>query len=401
MTRQTLPLTATQVDKSKPKDKPYRLHDGSGLILNIAPSGVKTWYYKYKQPYVKKEDMYKIGRYPDISLADARKKCQECREMVAQNINPKEYFKNLSEKKSKEATHNFTFVFNEWISKKDYTPATVKKLRSYFLEILAVIGNKPIGLITAEDCMKVLTPIEQAGHHTKLIKVRSIINQVINYAITRGIATNNPVLYLRGSFKTGKIRHNPAILDEIRLAELVKAIDGYHGSFVTKNALMFTLITFARNGEVRNMTWNDINLEKDLWTYTPNKTKKSTEVQIIVPLSKQAVDILKQMRLYNQNSELVFASLVSNIRPLSENTLNQALRRLGFDKNEQTTHGFRAIARTLLEEKFEYDYRLIEMQLGHQVRDSNGRAYNRVQWLDKRREMMQRWADYLDELKNK
>lgn len=227
-----------------------------------------------------------------------------------------------------------------------------------------------------------------------------MIGQVMTYAIATGRADNNPALYLRGVFKSGKVRHNPAVLDEKRLTELVQGIDGYHGRFTTRLALMFALLTFARPGEVRHMLWQDVDIDNGLWAYTPNKTAKSTEVQIFSPLSSQAINILRQAKEYH-HADLVFPSAVSNIRPLSENTLNQALRRIGFDSGEQTSHGFRAIARTLLEERFGYDYRMIEMQLGHQVRDANGRAYNRVQWVDKRREMMQRWADYLYELKER
>lgn len=270
-------------------------------------------------------------------------------------------------------------------------------MTAYIAYTLAVIGNKPIVAISTADCMALLKPIEKAGHYTKLQKIRTMLNQCFAYAIATGRAKENSAIHLRGVFRSGEVRHNPAILDENRLSDLVIAINSYHGHFATKQAVMFTLFTFCRPGEVRFMQWQDVDLVNGLWHYIPSKTQKSTKVSIVTPLSTQAVQILQEMKRY-KTAELIFPSTISTARPLSENTLNQALRRMGFDSTEQTTHGFRAIARTLLEEKFGYDYRMIEMQLGHSVRDSNGRAYNRVQWLDKRREMMQTWADYLDGL---
>lgn len=201
-----------------------------------------------------------------------------------------------------------------------------------------------------------------------------MINQTLAYAVATGRSQTNPAIHLKGAFKTGSVRHNPAILDEGRLGVLVRAIDNYQGRFSTRQALMFLLLVFARPGEVRQMHWAQVDLVDGIWTYVPNKTKKSTQVQMISPLPRQAIDILVQMKRYRPYSNLVFPSDSMPSCPLSENTLNQALRRMGFDGSEQTTHGFRAIARTLLEEKFKYDYRMIEMQLAHQVRDSNGRA---------------------------
>lgn len=400
MSRQTKPLSATQIDKAKPKDKPYRLYDGAGLVLNIAPTGTKTWYYQYKRPYVGKSDMLKLGRYPAIGLLEARKQVLVNSELLAQNIDPKSHRKEQKIKKELEYTQDFKGIFDEWIETKEYQPYTKQKLQGYFKDILVVVGDKPVSQITVTDCMDILKPIEKAQLYNKLKKVKSIISQVMTYAIATGRATHNPAIHLRGVFKTGNIRHNPAILEARRLAELVQCVDSYEGHLVTKNALWFVMMTFVRYGEMRFMKWQDIDFNNAIWYYIPNKTRKSTQVQMAVPLAIQVIELLKKMHNI-KSSDYVFPSVISNIKPISESTLTQALRRMGFSKDEQTIHGFRATARTLLEEKFEYDYRLIEMQLGHQVRDANGRAYNRVQWLDKRREMMQRWADYLDELKGK
>ena len=263
---------------------------------------------------------------------------------------------------------------------------------------MAVIGNMPVSEITVPDLMQVLRPVEEQEYFTKLQKMRTMISHVMTHAIATGRATDNPALHLKGVFKTGEVTHNPAILDESRIKDLVREIDIYSGHFVTRQALKFLMLMFSRPGEVRHLKWSDIDFDKKVWNYTPNKTKNTTQIEMVTPLSEQALLILEQMKGYRQ-SEFVFPSVISTLKPLSTSTFNQALRRMGFDGSEQTSHGFRAMARTLLEEKFRYDYRMIEMQLGHKVRDANGRAYNRVQWLDDRREMMQAWADYLDELK--
>lgn len=400
MARQTLPLTSTQIDKAKPKDKLYRLYDGGGLVLNITPNGGKYWYLQYKHPITKKAQMYKLGDYPALSLANARSLCQECHTLLAQNIDPKTYFELERQRQENALINDFKSVFTEWLATKDYAPTTQAKMQNYQDELLAVIGNKPVSDITVPDLMLVLKPVEKAKHFAKLEKMRTMINQTLAYAVATGRSESNPALHLRGAFASGEVRHNPAILDENRLGELVRAIDGYHGFFTTKKALEFAIMMFARPGEVRHLTWGQIDLDKGLWTYTPNKTKKSTQVQMVSPLPRQALEILRQMKEYRPHSEFVFPSTITTARPLSENTLNQALRRMGFDNTEQTSQGFRAIARTILEEKFKYDYRMIELQLAHQVRDSNKRAYNRVQWIDERREMLQTWADYLEKLKN-
>ena len=399
MARITNPLTNTEVAKAKPKDKPYRLYDGAGLILNIAKTGTKTWYYQFNRPYTNASDMFKLGRYPALTLADARKKRADCDRLLESNINPKTNEQDRLKSELDKIANDFKSVFHEWLLTKNYSPKTLEKTRSAIDEIIAVIGNKPVSEITTEDCMSVLRPIESAGHYTKLQKTRTKISQVMTHAIATGRATQNPALHLRGVFSSGEVTHAPAILDERRLSELLVAIDNYNGHFATRRALRFAILTFARVGEVRNLKWSELDLEKEVWIYTPPKTKKSTGVDMVSPLSKQALQVIDEMKVY-ATGDYVFPSTVSKNRVLSDNTMNQALKRMGFAGTEQTVQGFRAIARTLLEEKLEYPYELIDMQLAHKVVDGNGRAYNRMTFLLKRKEMMQKWADYLDYLKS-
>ena len=402
MPRQTLPLSSTEVEKAKPRDKQYRLYDGGGLVLSVAPTGTKTWYFKYNHPVTKKPDMLKLGRYPALSLADARKKRLECEEILAKNLDPKKYYSDSLAGEKARIDNDFKSMCAEWLPTKNYKEATLKKRQSYIDEVINAIGNKPVTEITTADCMTLLKPIEKEGKFEKLKMMRSLISQVLTYAIATGRAEQNPTLHLRGVFKSGVVRHNPAIIDEPRLSDLVTAINNYGGYFATRQALRFLLLVWARSGDVRFMRWRDVDLDNAVWTYTPAKTNNSTQVEMACPLPTQAVELLKSMQVMAKGEYVFTAPRAKPDTPFSDAVFNRALRSMGFSSTEQTAHGFRAIARTLLEEKFEYDYRLIEMQLGHQVRDSNGRAYNRVKWVDKRREMLQVWADYLDSLdKNK
>lgn len=392
MSRKTKPLSATQVEKSKPKDKLYRLYDGNGLVLNITPNGGKYWYLQYKQPISNKAQMMKLGTYPAMSLTDARSKREELLTILSKGKDPKVHSNALLQSELKRLENDFKSVFEDWFKTRNYAQGTVIKLQTYMSEMNAIIGHKPITEITTQDCIALLKPIEQANHLEKLKKIKTLLNQTFIYAIAMGICDSNPVSNLNGIFKTKPKQHNPAILDEYRLKEMVQGIYGYNGSFVVKKCLLFALYTFARQGSIRQIKRDDI--VDGVWKYTPSKTKHSTGVQMVTPLSKQACEIINQLKQYH-NNEFIFS--ISN-KPISENTLNQALRRIGIESSEQTVHGFRAIARTLLEEKFKYDYRIIEMQLEHQVRDSNGRAYNRVTWFDERKDMLQVWADYIDDL---
>lgn len=274
MARQTLPLTNTQIEKARLKDKLYRLYDGSGLVMNITPNGGKYWYLQYKHPITHKSQMYKLGDYPALSLAEARTTCNNCHKLLAQNIDPKTYFELERQKQENSLKNDFKSVFTEWLATKDYATTTQAKMKNYQDELLAVIGNKPVSEITVPDLMLVLKPVEKAKHFAKLEKMRTMINQTLAYAVATGRSETNPALHLRGAFASGEVRHNPAILDENRLGELVRAIDSYHRFFTTKKALEFALMIFARPGEIRHLTWGQIYLNEGLWTYTPNKTKK-------------------------------------------------------------------------------------------------------------------------------
>lgn len=217
MVRQTKPLSNTQIDKAKPKDKLYRLYDGNGLVVNIAPNGGKYWYLQYKHPITKKAQMYKLGDYPALSLLDARTAYQDCHKLLARNIGPKTYFELERQKQENALKNDFKSVFAEWLETKNYSPKIQEKMQSYQDALLAVLGNKIVSDITVPDLMLVLKPIEKARHFTKLEKAHSMINQTLAYAVATGRSETNPAVNLKGVFKKSEVRHNPAILNEKRL----------------------------------------------------------------------------------------------------------------------------------------------------------------------------------------
>lgn len=204
MAKTTKPLTATEITNAKPKDKPYRLYDGDGLLLSIAVSGTKTWYLKYLRPYESKEDMYKIGRYPEVSLSQARQMRSDCLSLLAQNIDPKAYDKQQQQAKLNAMRNDFKSVFNNWLATMDYSDGTLKKMENYKNELIAVLGNKPVSEISVPDLMAVLKPVENAGHFSKLEKMRTMLNKTFSYAVATGLIQSNPAINLRGVFKTGE-----------------------------------------------------------------------------------------------------------------------------------------------------------------------------------------------------
>ena len=240
--------------------------------------------------------------------------------------------------------------------------------------------------------------IESKGYLETALKMKSLAGQVFRYAVQTAKAERDVTQDLKGALKQPPIKHYPAIIDPVEFGQMLRSIDDYNGSFEVKCALKLMPMLFVRAGEMRYAKWSEFDLEKKTWIFTPRKTKRKTGISLIVPLPKQAIEILSELADHKR-SEFVFPAIHTTVQPMSENTMNQALKRLGISGDTHTVHGFRASARTMIVEQLKYDERFVELQLGHRVPDMHGRAYNRAQFLDERKDMMQEWADYLDGLK--
>lgn len=401
MPKLVLPLTDTKIKTAKNEtDKPIKLFDGNGLFLLLDTNGKKYWRMNYTRPLSKKRNTLAFGLYPETTLAEARTLRDQARKLLSQGVDPAEYRKLQATEQLENANDSFERIALEWLDRQN--TADVTKNKSLYLLKFAFsgFGNKPIREVTARDVLTVCRQEEAKGHLEKAHRIRSKCSQVFRYAIASTLLDTDPTRDLRGALKSVEVTHQSAITDPSKVGGLLNAIDNYTGQLVTIAALKLAPLTFVRPGELRAAKWADIDLDKAEWRYTPPKTKKQTKVELIVPLSRQALSILHDMRNLSSKSEYVFPALHTNLRCMSEGTILQALRRMGYGKEEMSGHGFRAMARTILEEVLEFPIEIIEQQLGHQVRDMHGRAYNRTKHLDKRKDMMQKWADYLDGLKS-
>jgi len=406
-------LSDAAIRATKPiNEKDVRLFDGSGLYLLIKPNDSRWWRLDYS--INKKRKTLSIGTYPVISLADARKRAFELKKLVAEGIDPsierkisKEQDIKLVEEKERVLNghpplNSFKYVAEEWYNKKMQLMADSYKGRVYSRlerDIFPYLGNQQISAITAPDLLKVIQEIESRGAIESAHRTLRTCSQIFNYGIVTGRVNTDISASLKGALSSVKGSHFSAITDIKQLGELLKAIDCFTGSKVVHAALKIAPHVFVRPGELRTAKWKDIDFEANEWRYIVTKTK----TQHIVPLSNQVLTILESLKPITGNGEYIFPSprTPNGSKPLSDMALLAALRRLGYEKEEITVHGFRATARTLLDEvlKFRPDY--IEHQLAHNVKDPLGRAYNRTTHLEERRNMMQVWSDYLTELKTK
>lgn len=386
-------LSATEVKGTKWIDKDRKISDGGGLYLHVTKSG-KYWRMKFR--YANKENVYSIGVYPLISLAEARKKRDAAKRLLADNINPNTHKKTSRVESS---INTFKAIALEWWKDKCCHEVTKghaeNNLRRLELEIFPYIGEMPIKNVTPLILLDCLKRIEKRGHIETAHRVKGICGKVFRYAIVTGRAERDPSQDLKDALKTPKVKHHPAIIEPKEVGGLLRAIDGYIGSRVGKAALQLLPLVFVRPGELRGAKWAEIDLETAEWRFIASKTNQPH----IVPLSSQAISILQELKPLTEKSEYIFPSERTREKPISNNTINAGLRRLGFTKDEMTGHGFRAIARTLLVEELNQPVEWVEMQLAHAVKDVHGTAYNRTTFIEKRRKMMQTWADYLDHLK--
>jgi len=390
-------LSDIKIRNSKPKEKPFKLFDEGGLFLYVTPSGGKLWRLKYR--YGEKEKLLALGSYPAITLYDARRRRDDARKQLAHGIDPGAVRKAQKQSDTAE-TETFEVIAREWHMKfsQSWTPGHALTIMSRLeRDIFPWIGTRPISDIKAPELLTVLRRVESRGALETAHRVRTIAGQVFRYAVSTGRAERDPSGDLRGALPQPGEKHHAAITDPKEVAPLLRALDGYSGHYVTKCALRLAPLFFVRPGELRQAEWAEFDLDESVWNIPASKMK--VKQPHIVPLCRQAVDILKELKEFTGASRYVFPSGRSFARPMSNNAINAALRRMGFDKNTMTGHGFRAMARTILDEVLRVNPYVIEAQLAHKVPDALGTAYNRTQHLEERRKMMQTWADYLDGLK--
>lgn len=398
MPKRITPLSDIQVKSAKPQTKDVKLFDGGGLYLLVTPTGGKLWYMKYR--FEEKEKKLSFGAYPDVSLSKAREKRQAAREQIAAGIDPGAVRKAVKTAVRAETENAFEVVAREWHAKfaPTWTPGHADTIfRRMELDLFPFLGAKQIGEITPPEMLAVLRKVESRGALETAHRIKTIAAQVFRYAIATGRAVNDPTVPLKGAMPPTTQRHFPSITEPAKVKDLLRAIDDFKGSIVVRSALWLAAYTFARPGELRHMEWSEIDLENGIWDIPAGKMKM--KVAHFIPLCRQAVAVLRELQPLTGSGRYVFPCNRSAARAMSENTINAALRRMGYDKEEFTGHGFRAMARTLLDEVLNFPASHIEAQLAHAVKDANGRAYNRTTFLDDRRKMMQTWADYLDGLK--
>ena len=389
-------LTDTRCKGAKPQEKDYKISDEKGLYMIVKTTGAKWWRFDYT--FNGKRKTISLRTYPDISLKIARERRDEYRRMVATGIDPSANRKAHKLVESIEVQDCFKLIALEWlnIKKSEWVSSHYSKIESRLQrDIFPWIGDKSITEIKPIEILNVLKRIQDRGSLETAHRAKSDISQIFRYAIQTDRAENNPTIHLGGALKTPKEKHMASIVEPDEVGELLRQIDSYEGTFIVRCALQFAPLVFVRPGELRQAQWKDINLETAEWRFKASKTHQDH----IVPLSKQALEVLKAIQPYSGHGLYVFPSLRGDDRPMSNNAILSAFRRMGIEKEEMSGHGFRAMARTLLAERLRFPDGIIEHQLAHHVSDVHGRAYNRTSFLNDRKKMMQDWANYLDNLR--
>jgi len=388
-------LTEIAIKNAKPAEKPFKLTDSGGLFLLVNPNGSRWWRLRYTIHGT--ERGISLGVYPDVTLKRAREKRDAARELLADGKDPS--VERREEKRSQSVS--FESVAREWFASQvdRLSTPTVRKARWMLDEfILPDLGSRPIATLTAPDVLSMLKKIEARGNHETARRTKQRVGQILRYAVATGRAERDVTPDLRGALTPVRYKNHPAVLEPQRVGELLRAIDGFMGQPTTHAALKLAPLVFVRPGELRAAEWSEFELDgnEPVWRI-PARRMKMREAHL-VPLSRQAVEILREIHWLTGEGVHVFPAIGKLGRPLSDNTLNVALRRLGYSSEEMTAHGFRTIASTLLNERgFPPD--LIELQLAHQDRNAVRAAYNKALRLVERRRMMQSWADYLGSLK--
>ncbi len=390
-------LTVMQIRSLKPAERPYKVADTDGLYLLVQPSGALLWRFRYRCCGIERK--LSLGSFPDVSLPQARRKRDEAKAELDDGIDPVEEKRQRRLKAELAAQTTFGLVAEEYIQKMERegkSPATLKKAR-WFLELLAGIAKRPIASVTPHELLDVLKRVERRGHHETALRLRSFAGRVFRYGFATLRTERNPADILRGALTVPRVKHHAAIVEPKKVGELLRAIDGYQGRPETLHALRIAPHVFLRPGELRQAKWSEIDFAEKVWRVPAERMKMKQAHG--VPLSRQVLYLLQDLRSLARESEFLFPALHTTKRPLSDNTLNVALRRLGFEHDEMTSHGFRAMASTLLNESGLWHPDAIERALAHGQKDKVRAAYHRgAHWAERVR-MAQWWSDYLDQLR--
>ena len=390
-----MPLTNTAIRNAKPRARRYRLFDSQGLYIEVAPNGGKWWRLKYR--ILGKEKRLSLGVYPEVSLKEARAKRDQARRLLLEGADP------IEARKAQRIPDGTSFeaVAREWFVK--FTPSwseghADRIFRRLENDVFPWLGSRPIDQIDPPELLKVARRIESRGALETAHRAIRNCGQVFRYAVATGRASRDPTSDLKGALPPVRVTHHSSVTDPRAIGGLLRAIDGYQGSLLTRCALQLAPLVFVRPGELRHAEWSEFNLKESDWRIPARKMKGRQPH--IVPLATQSVAILSELRPLTCSSRYVFPSVRSVTKPMSDNTLNAALRRLGYSKEQMTGHGFRSMASTILNEQGCWHPDAIERQLAHVERNNVRAAYNYAEHLEERKRMMQAWADYLENLGN-
>jgi integrase len=399
-------LSDAQIRTTKPVEKSIRLYDERGLYLEITPNGGRWWRLKYR--FAGKEKLLSMGTYPDTGLKAARDKRDRARTLLAEGVDPSETRRAEKASRSEVVVNSFEAVAREWHAtihraqvSSGHAARTLIRLEQ---DVFPWLGGLPVGEIKASQLLQAMRRIEARGAIETAHRALQACGQVFRYAIATGRAERDPTPDLRGALKPVLVQHMAAITDPKRVGDLLRAIGSYKGMPITRAALQLAPLVFVRPGELRKAEWIEFDLDAKQWRIPAARMKRTKQEKLsgaahAVPLARQAVAILRELQPLTGHGRYLFPSPRTGERPMSDNGVLSALRRMGFPSDEMTGHGFRAMARTLLAERLNVDEAVIEAQLAHAVKDALGRAYNRTEFLEQRRKMLQMWADYLDKLR--
>lgn len=392
-------LFATTVSNAKPRERDYKLSDGGGLYLLVRPNGAKLWRLNYR--YLEKHRTMAFGAWPHVSLADARGRRDEARGLLAAGIDPSHQQKLDAARARVEENDTFKTVALEWVAKQEregMADITLSKIRWLLDKAYPRIGNRPVAKITAQEVLVTLRAVEATGRYESARRMRSVLSRVFRYAVATTRAERDPASDLRGALTVPKAKHLAAITTAQGAGEIMRAIEGYTGHAVTLFALRLSAHLFVRPGELRQAEWAEFDFDRSIWNIPAGKMKMRRPHR--VPLSTQVTGLFEQLWELTGTGRYCFPSFRSGVRPMSENTVNAALRALGFSQEQMTAHGFRAMAATLLNETGRFNPDAIERQLAHMEYNGVRRAYTRGEYWDERVTIMQFWSDELERLRD-